>query len=183
MTCDCCNTSCPEPVDVTLNTTNVYYDGASAYFVRDSLAEGTLSLNTALTVATLSKTPVSANLCNVYINGVHQNGEGTDYTLSGGLLVFEENLQADDKLEVMYHSVMPSSVAGTVTIGSVEEWSADIAIKDGYLATNGAAVSRTTYAAAFAWCGTIYGAGDGSTTFNLPTWTHYDSGRIIIIKV
>lgn len=38
----------------------------------------------------------------------------------------------------------------------------------GWLKANGAAVSRTTYAALFAAIGTIYGAGDGSTTFNLP---------------
>jgi len=38
----------------------------------------------------------------------------------------------------------------------------------GYLLCNGAAVSRTTYAALFAVIGTTYGAGDGSTTFNLP---------------
>ena len=38
----------------------------------------------------------------------------------------------------------------------------------GFLICNGAAVSRTTYAALFAVCGTTYGAGDGSTTFNLP---------------
>ncbi|WP_331695234.1 phage tail protein [Pseudomonas sp. ZY71] len=38
----------------------------------------------------------------------------------------------------------------------------------GWLKCNGAAVSRTTYAQLFAWLGTHYGAGDGSTTFNLP---------------
>ena len=38
----------------------------------------------------------------------------------------------------------------------------------GWLKRNGAAVSRTTYAALFAAIGTTYGAGDGSTTFNLP---------------
>jgi phage-related tail fiber protein len=38
----------------------------------------------------------------------------------------------------------------------------------GWLKANGAAVSRTTYAALFAAIGTTYGAGDGSTTFNLP---------------
>lgn len=36
------------------------------------------------------------------------------------------------------------------------------------LLCNGAAVSRTTYARLFAAIGTKYGAGDGSTTFNLP---------------
>lgn len=36
------------------------------------------------------------------------------------------------------------------------------------LLCNGAAVSRTTYAALFAILSTTFGAGDGSTTFNLP---------------
>jgi microcystin-dependent protein len=38
----------------------------------------------------------------------------------------------------------------------------------GWLAASGQAVSRTTYAVLFAAVGTTYGAGDGSTTFNLP---------------
>lgn len=38
----------------------------------------------------------------------------------------------------------------------------------GYLKANGAAVSRITYAALFAVIGTVFGTGDGSTTFNLP---------------
>lgn len=38
----------------------------------------------------------------------------------------------------------------------------------GWLLSFGQAVSRTTYAALFAVVGTTYGAGDGSTTFNLP---------------
>lgn len=38
----------------------------------------------------------------------------------------------------------------------------------GWLKANGAAVSRTTYAALFAAIGTTFGSGDGSTTFNLP---------------
>ena len=38
----------------------------------------------------------------------------------------------------------------------------------GYLKANGAAVSRSTYAALFTAIGTTFGVGDGSTTFNLP---------------
>jgi microcystin-dependent protein len=38
----------------------------------------------------------------------------------------------------------------------------------GWLAANGSAVSRTTYAALFAAIGTTYGTGDGSSTFTLP---------------
>ena len=38
----------------------------------------------------------------------------------------------------------------------------------GYLVCNGAAVSRTAFPVLFAAIGTLYGNGDGSTTFNLP---------------
>jgi microcystin-dependent protein len=38
----------------------------------------------------------------------------------------------------------------------------------GYLAADGAAVSRSTYSTLFAAVGTTFGAGNGSTTFNLP---------------
>ena len=38
----------------------------------------------------------------------------------------------------------------------------------GWLFCDGAAVSRETYAALFAAIGVVWGAGDGSTTFNLP---------------
>lgn len=38
----------------------------------------------------------------------------------------------------------------------------------GYLLCDGTAVSRTTYASLFAAIGTAFGAGDGSTTFNVP---------------
>lgn len=42
----------------------------------------------------------------------------------------------------------------------------------GYLVCDGSQVSRTTYAALFALVGTAFGAGDGSTTFNLPNYTN-----------
>ena len=42
----------------------------------------------------------------------------------------------------------------------------------GWLECDGSAVSRTTYATLFAVISTTYGVGDGSTTFNLPTFTN-----------
>ena len=51
--------------------------------------------------------------------------------------------------------------------GMIAAFAANV-IPTGWLKCNGAAVSRTTYANLFARIGTIYGAGDGSTTFNLP---------------
>lgn len=41
-------------------------------------------------------------------------------------------------------------------------------VPEGFLLCNGAAISRTTYAKLFAAIGTLYGAGDGAKTFNLP---------------
>lgn len=38
----------------------------------------------------------------------------------------------------------------------------------GWLIRDGSAISRTAYSSLFAVLGTTYGAGDGSTTFNLP---------------
>jgi microcystin-dependent protein len=47
----------------------------------------------------------------------------------------------------------------------------------GWLAEDGSAISRTQYPALFAAIGTSYGAGDGSTTFNLPDSRGYvDAG-------
>jgi microcystin-dependent protein len=45
---------------------------------------------------------------------------------------------------------------------------AGAAAPTGFLLCDGTAVSRSTYAALFAICGTAYGVGNGSTTFNLP---------------
>ena len=44
-------------------------------------------------------------------------------------------------------------------------------LPDGWLACDGTAVNRTTYANLFSKIGTTYGAGDGSATFNLPNLT------------
>lgn len=54
-----------------------------------------------------------------------------------------------------------------VDTGFIQSY-AGTTVPDGWLACNGAAVSRTTYAALFAAISTTYGSGDGSTTFNLP---------------
>lgn len=54
-----------------------------------------------------------------------------------------------------------------ILCGTVIAFAANSA-PSGYLLCNGAAVSRTTYAALYAKIGTLYGSGDGSSTFNLP---------------
>ena len=60
-----------------------------------------------------------------------------------------------------------ASGIGLVPSGVVLPY-AGSASPDGWLLCDGSAVSRTTYADLFAAIGTTYGAGNGSTTFNLP---------------
>lgn len=47
-------------------------------------------------------------------------------------------------------------------------WYAGRTVPTGYLICNGAAVSRSTYAALYTAISTIYGSGDGTNTFNVP---------------
>jgi len=56
----------------------------------------------------------------------------------------------------------------TEKTGVIKMWAGDTTMPTGYLLCNGQAVSRTTYAKLFVVCGTTYGTGDGSTTFNVP---------------
>tara|TARA_R100001594_G_scaffold147493_1_gene200586 strand:+ start:507 stop:1133 length:627 start_codon:yes stop_codon:yes gene_type:complete len=52
-------------------------------------------------------------------------------------------------------------------VGTIKPWP-KAAAPDGYVLCDGAAISRTTFADLFAVIGTTYGAGDTSTTFNVP---------------
>ena len=54
-----------------------------------------------------------------------------------------------------------------VPVGAILAFASDTP-PDGWLECNGAEVSRTDYADLFNVIGTTFGAGDGSTTFNLP---------------
>nr|DAO97915.1 MAG TPA: tail collar fiber protein [Caudoviricetes sp.] len=58
-------------------------------------------------------------------------------------------------------------LSGMIPSGAVLYFAGKTA-PSGWLKANGAAVSRSTYAALFAAIGTTYGTGDGRSTFNLP---------------
>lgn len=60
-----------------------------------------------------------------------------------------------------------SGVVSGVPLGSVAFYCGST-VPTSWLECDGTAVSRTTYATLFALVGTLYGSGDGTTTFNLP---------------
>lgn len=74
------------------------------------------------------------------------------------------------------------SLMNTGNLVGMTCWFPFTAAPTGWLKANGAAISRTTYSELFGKVGTVFGAGDGSTTFNLPDLRGeflrgYDDGR------
>ncbi len=69
-----------------------------------------------------------------------------------------------------YQNHVSNTVAhrALVPAGVVFPFAGAGSVPTGFLLCNGQAVSRTTYADLFAVIGTLYGVGDGSTTFNVP---------------
>ena len=65
------------------------------------------------------------------------------------------------------NGVTAPAISASNIVGSVAFFAFSTA-PTGWLKCNGQAVSRTTYSALFAAMGTLYGVGDGSTTFNVP---------------
>jgi len=78
-------------------------------------------------------------------------------TLNAGIIPTQQYVDAQDT-----YVTSISSPAGAVSYFAMST------APTGWIKANGAAISRTTYAALFAVIGTYYGAGDGLTTFNLP---------------
>ncbi len=74
---------------------------------------------------------------------------------------FTDDGEASDDFKALFVSI-------GVPVGSLLDWPLGGSIPEGYLEANGQTVSRTVYAGLFAVYGTSFGAGDGTTTFQLP---------------
>lgn len=96
---------------------------------------------------------------------------GPRYTSSVGGGQEHNNLQPYRVLNFVIR-YLPSlnertNLSDTLPIATMTEYPSDT-IPQNWLLCNGQAVSRTDYAELFAVIGTLYGAGDGSATFNVP---------------
>ena len=135
---------------------------------------GSLSANRSLTLATPST--LSGSTSNWAGNGTtghtHELAKATA-TLAG-VVKLVDNLTAggrDAALSAEQGKILKKDIEGKVAQAAPSgqiAFFAGSSAPAGWLKANGAAVSRTAYAALFAAIGTTYGAGDGSTTFNLP---------------
>lgn len=135
---------------------------------------GSLSANLSLTIATPST--LSGSTSNWAGNGTtghtHELAKATA-TLAG-VVKLVDNLTAggrDAALSAEQGKILKKDIEGKVAQAAPSgqiAFFAGSSAPAGWLKANGAAVSRTAYAALFAAIGTTYGAGDGRSTFNLP---------------
>ena len=93
---------------------------------------------------------------NARITGILSVGQGT-ITINGNTNTISGVSSISDATG-SYLSIPPGTVISV----------ASSTAPTGYLKANGAAISRSTYSTLFAGIGTVHGAGDGSSTFNIP---------------
>ena len=121
----------------------------------DTIPSGGVSNDKAETSAT--KIPTCAAVRDAIDEAVLSSGNLPSGGSDGQVLTKKTNANYDTQ----WSSVPP--------VGTVLMWAgASDAVPSGYLLCDGAAVSRTEYAALFSALGTAFGVGDGSTTFSLP---------------
>lgn len=125
---------------------------SKSYLVEVSITDNTgispLILNTTVPTATVT---LDMNGTNVGIGKYHEQGAldvaGDVYSNGKKLINYDE--------------------APDLPTGMIMAWTSN-GIPNNFLLCNGQAVSRTTYSDLFAVIGTTYGAGNGSSTFNVP---------------
>jgi hypothetical protein len=106
---------------------------------------------TTLQVVSPGKLAVSAG-------GITSNELATNAVTSNAILDGAVTQAKTSNMLIPAGAIMPFAMNGAPT---------------GWLAADGAAVSRSTYATLFAAIATTYGVGDGSTTFNVPDLRGY----------
>ena len=94
--------------------------------------------------------------------GSSNGGNAVSFSIGDKFVSFTALAPTTDALRFDWQDAIGMNLAGAVQHFAMS------AAPSGWLKANGAAVSRTTYARLFSKIGGTFGAGDGSTTFNLP---------------
>jgi microcystin-dependent protein len=157
----------------------IFWDGAvvsleSAATVDIGDADGDTILITGTTTITSFGTPTDGNPKRTLI---FKGSLTLTYSASAIVLpgLANINVSAGDVLNFVYEgdgiwyctSYQTTSGGSNTPIGGVMSY-AGSTVPSGWLLCDGSAISRSTYPLLYSAIGTLYGSGDGSTTFNLP---------------
>jgi microcystin-dependent protein len=157
---------------------------ATGTFTGNQTFNGTATFTSTVTVPDASFTNAKlANMATMTLKGRVNAGSGVPDDLNATQATTILNPVVGDSGSGGLKGLVPAPAAGdaaaakflsaagvwaaAVPVGSITMYAANTA-PAGWLECNGTAVSRTTYAGLFAAIGTVFGSGDGSTTFNLP---------------
>jgi len=126
----------------------------------------------------------------IYTNGTYPNLYTAIGNTYGGVVGTSFAVPSVASTTGAYYIRYTTAIGVTTTLsllsaplGSMVQWPVTSSYPTGWVRSDGTAVSRTTYADLFTLIGTTYGAGDGSTTFNLPNMASAGAGSpVYIIK-
>lgn len=149
---------------VIVPTSNKFYAVRNATTGSQSILVRT-SAGTGVTLANGFTQLMYCDGTNVVLASVPINSTNSNVSIAGTLAV-SSNATVGGDLAVT-GNITSGGSSISLPIGSIIEYGGTTAPAS-WLLCDGAAVSRTTYAALFAVIGTAYGAGDTTTTFNVP---------------
>ena len=163
--------------DVTTNVVTITFDGVVQHSNTWSLALGVVTFNSAIPIGTSAvqityAAPVTAGFGDGSVTTAALNEsvfEGLTATVPTALdsVPFADQSSSGNKKKATLQTVIGLARASIIPAGCMQAYAGGTA-PTGWLWCQGQAVSRTTYAALFAAIGTLWGVGDGSSTFNVP---------------
>ena len=126
-----------------------------------------------------SKTEVPLEAGDLLINGIYKFQRNSN---NNAWIVLNPEKPFVNLANGTLATTTTAGIQTLIPIGSITMWSSTGGIPANHLKCEGAAISRTTYGNLFSVIGTIWGAGDGSTTFNVPDFRGvfprgFDNGR------
>lgn len=108
------------------------------------------------------------SLSAAYVDLSSAQSIGGNKTFSGNVQAATLSRTGGTSAQYLMADGSTSTAAAIMPVGSIQMYAGASSPNSSWLICDGSAISRTTYAALFALIGTTYGAGNGSTTFNLP---------------
>jgi microcystin-dependent protein len=142
-------------------TAQVYCDGSTGFYSAQTGSAGNFTVNGNFTV-----TGNQTDTGNLTVGGTFIASNTATFAVSP---TAPTPTAGDNTTKIATTAFVTTAVGAAGLTGAIQMWPTASA-PTGYLLCNGAAVSRTTYAALYSVVGTTFGVGDGSTTFNIPNY-------------